>query len=283
MYSQRCRIAPVAVVVALSAGFAACDIAVDGHGGLGIELASGRAQDQWTRSYKVSDGGRLEIINVNGRIAAEPADGATVEILAERTVKSMSDDQARTILGQIEMREEVADGRVRVEVRAPRFRGASNHEIKWTIKVPQGVSVDLRTVNGGVRLTGLRGDVRARSTNGGIVGADLMSSNVDASVTNGGVDIQLANAPSDGGSIELESVNGGVSLSLPPDSKVDVNARCVNGGISVTGLELEMSGEQTKRRLAGKLNGGGTRVSMETVNGGVKIGRSDARTATTDR
>ncbi len=53
MYSQRCRIAPVAVVAALSAGFAACDIAVDGHGGLGIELASGRAQDQWTRSYKV--------------------------------------------------------------------------------------------------------------------------------------------------------------------------------------------------------------------------------------
>jgi hypothetical protein len=64
---------------------------------------------------------------------------------------------------------------------------------------------------------------------------------------------------------------------------VEVNARCVDGGISVTGLELEMSGEQTKRRLAGKLNGGGTRVSMETVNGGVKIGRSDARTATTDR
>jgi hypothetical protein len=282
MYSKLRRIAPVAVVAALSAGLAACDIAVDGHGGLGIELASGRAQDQWTRSYKVSDGGRLEIININGRITAEPAAGGTVEILTDRTVKSLSDDQAREILGQIEMREEVGDARVRVEVRAPRFRGASNHEIKWTIKVPKGVSVDLRTVNGGVHLNGLQGDVRARSTNGGIVGSELIASNVEASVTNGGVEINLARAPSDG-SIDLESVNGGVSLSLPPDSKADITARCVNGGISINGLELEITGEQTKRRLAGKLNGGGTRVSMETVNGGVKIGRSEGRTVTTDR
>jgi Putative adhesin len=282
MYSKLRRIAPVAVVAALSAGLAACDIAVDGHGGLGIELASGRAQDQWTRSYKVSDGGRLEIININGRITAEPAAGGTVEILTDRTVKSLSDDQAREILGQIEMREEVGDARVRVEVRAPRFRGASNHEIKWTIKVPKGVSVDLRTVNGGVHLNGLQGDVRARSTNGGIVGSELIASNVEASVTNGGVEINLARAPSNG-SIDLESVNGGVSLSLPPDSKADITARCVNGGISINGLELEITGEQTKRRLAGKLNGGGTRVSMETVNGGVKIGRSEGRTVTTDR
>ena len=282
MYSTLRRIVPVAVVAALSAGFAACDIAVDGHGGLGIELASGRAQDQWTRSYKVASGGRLEIINVNGRITAEPAEGGSVEILADRTVKSMSDDQAREMLGQIEMREEVGADRVRVEVRAPRFRGASNHEIKWTIKVPKGVSVDLRTVNGGVRMNGLQGDVRARSTNGGIVGSGLMASTVDAAVTNGGVEIDLASAVSEG-SIDLESVNGGVSLLLPPDSKVDINARCVNGGISVSGLEVETTGEQTKRRFAGKLNGGGMRVSMETVNGGVKIGRSAGGAVTADR
>ena len=53
MYRSLRRVAPVAVVVVISVGLAACDIAVDGHGGLGIELASGRAQDQWTRSYKV--------------------------------------------------------------------------------------------------------------------------------------------------------------------------------------------------------------------------------------
>ena len=282
MYSMLRRIAPVAVVAALSVGFAACDIAVDGHGGLGIELASGKAQDQWTRSYKIASDGQLEIINVNGRITAEPSEGGSVEILAERSVKATSDERARELLAQIEMREEVGDEKVRVEVRAPRFRGASNQEIKWTIKVPKGVSVDLRTINGGVRMTGLQGEVRARSTNGGIVGTGLIASTVDAAVTNGGVEIDLARAASEG-SIDLESVNGGVSLSLPPDTKADISARCVNGGISVNGLDLEMTGEQSKRRFAGKLNGGGMRVSMETVNGGVKIVRADGRSTTTDR
>ena len=54
-----------------------------------------------------------------------------------------------------------APSRVRVEVRAPRLR-LGRLEIKWTVKVPKGVAVDLRTDNGGVRIVGLSGEVRAR-------------------------------------------------------------------------------------------------------------------------
>lgn len=277
MYASARKLSQIGLLAAVAAGLAACDIAVDGHGGLGFELAAGKAQDEWTRTYQMAAGGRLEIINVNGRILAEPAEGSAVEIRAERSVKSLSDDQAREMLGKIEMREEVGTDRVRIEVRAPRFRGASGHEIKWTVKVPKGVGVDLRTVNGGVTMSALQGDIRARTTNGGIVGSGLVTSNVDAAVTNGGVVIDLATAPTSG-SFDLESVNGGVTLTLPADSKADIAARCVNGGISVSGLQLELVGEQTRRRLDGKLNGGGARVSMETVNGGVKIGRSGSST-----
>lgn len=277
MYASARNITRFAVIAAAAVSLSACDIAVDGHGGLGFDLAAGKAQDEWTRTYKVAAGGRLEIINVNGRITAEAADGPDIEVRAERSAKSLSDDQARDLLAKIEMREEVGSDRVRVEVRAPRINGPSGHEIKWTIKVPKGVAVDLRTVNGGVRMSALQGDIRARSTNGGIVGSDLNATSVDASVTNGGVEIDLASAPT-GGSFDLESVNGGVSLSMPSTSKADISARCVNGGISVDGLDVEVVGEKTRRRLDGKLNGGGARVSMETVNGGVKIARSGGTT-----
>jgi len=259
-----------AIILTIGASLSACDIAVDGHGGLGIDLAVGKARDEWTRTYKVSSGGRLEIINVNGRIAAEPATGAEIEVRAERTAKSLSDDQAREVLNKLEMREEVSPDRVRVEVRSPRQSGPTSHEVKWTIKVPKGVGVDLRTVNGGVHLSALEGDIRARTTNGGIVGSGLVASNLDAAVTNGGVEIELASAPSSG-TFELESVNGGVALTLPESSKAEIAARCVNGGISVDGLAIEVVGEQTRRRLDGKLNGGGARVSLETVNGGVRL------------
>jgi hypothetical protein len=265
-----------AAVVLVSFVLAACDIAVDGHGGFDFGLAAGKAADQWNRTYDLASG-RLEIINVNGRITAEASDGSQVEIKAERTAKATSDEAAKELLGKIEMREEVGDGRVRVEVRAPRWSGAGGHEIQWTIRVPRGVAVDLRTVNGGVKMMGLDGDLRARSTNGGITGVGLAATSLDAAVTNGGIEIELAKAVTSG-SYQLEAVNGGVTLTLPAESRADIAGRCVNGGISTPGLALEPVGETSKRRLDAKLNGGGARISLETVNGGVKIGRKVSTT-----
>ncbi len=135
--------------------------------------------------------------------------------------------------------------------------------------MPRGVAVDLRTVNGGVHMLGLEGDLRARSTNGGISGKMLLATSIDAAVTNGGIDIELVKAVTSG-MFELEAVNGGVSISLPTESKADIIGRCVNGGISAS-LPIETVGEQSRRRLEGKLNGGGARIALETVNGGVKI------------
>lgn len=265
-----------AVLVA-SAAFAGCDIAVDGHGGLGFGLASGKAQDEWTRTYAVGPGARFELININGRITAEASDGREIEIRAERSARAASDEAAKDLLGRIEMREEAGADKVRVEVRPPRMSGPSGHEFKWTVKVPRGVSVDLRTVNGGVHLSGLDSEVRARSTNGGVNAKALMASSVDAAVTNGGIDIEMARAVT-AGTFDLEAVNGGVSISLPDDSRADITGRCVNGGISTSGLSLDMTGEQSRRRLDARLNGGGARVSLQTVNGGVRIDRAGPST-----
>jgi hypothetical protein len=271
MYSR--NLVRLSLVVGAAVLLAACDIAVNGEGGLHFDVASGRAQDEWTRTYTVDAGGRFELINVNGRVTAEASDGTAIEVKAERTAKAGSDESARELLGRIEMREEVGDGRVRVEVRAPRLSGMSGHEIKWTLKIPRGVAVDLRTVNGGVRMTGLEGDIRARTTNGGISGSGILATSLDAAVTNGGIDIELARAVSSG-TFEIEAVNGGVSLTLPGESKADISGRAVNGGVSVTGLDVVAAGEQSRRRLDGQLNGGGARITIETVNGGVRIGKS---------
>ena len=277
MYAQGRKLARVAAILMVTSALAGCDIAVDGHGGLDFGIVAGKAQDEWTRTYKVGAGSRLELINVNGRITAEVSDGSEIELRAERSAKAPSDEAAKDLLNRIEMREEVGADRVRVEVRPPRTSGPSGHEFKWTVRIPRGVSVDLRTVNGGVRMTGLEGDIRARTTNGGIEGIGLIATNVDAAVTNGGVDIKLARAVTTG-TFDLEAVNGGVSIELPADSKADIAGRCVNGGISVKNLPLEIVGEQTRRRLDAKLNGGGARITLDTVNGGVGIGRVDAAT-----
>jgi DUF4097 and DUF4098 domain-containing protein YvlB len=175
---------------------------------------------------------------------------------------------------QLEMREEAGDARVRVEVRAPRTFGVSGFEVRWTVKVPKGVVVDLRTSNGKVTLSGLEGEVHASTVNGGIEGKGLTVSTLEASTVNGGVDVEITKSLTSTGSVSLEAVNGGVALALPDGSQASVTARVTNGGINTTGLDFQVTGEQTRRRFEGTLNGGGARVTLQTTNGGVRLSKS---------
>lgn len=249
-----------------------CEIRA-GEGDFSFDFASGRASDTWSRSYDLAAGGRLEVINVNGEIRAEASTGSRVEITAERTARAGSDDAARDLLGAVEMREEAGGQKVRVQLIPPKMR-FGGVKATFVVRVPAGVHVDLRTVNGGVRLDNVGGEVRATSTNGGVKGRVAGVSIVEARTTNGGVDLQVTGPVAADGHVNLTSVNGGVRLAVPDDTRADVNARCTNGRVSVTDLPLNVDGERNRRRLQGSMNGGGARIDLQTTNGGVSIAKS---------
>lgn len=249
-----------------------CEVTA-GEGDFSFDFASGRAADTWTRSYDLAAGGRLEVINTNGEILAEAAPSGPVEVRAERTARATSDEAARDLLDKTQMREEASRDRVRIETISPRMR-LGGLTAKFVIRVPPGVHVDLRTVNGGVRLDNVGGEVRATTTNGGVKGRVAGVSLLDVRTTNGGVDLQVTGPVTADGKVTLSSVNGGVRLAVPGDTRADVHARCVNGRVSVSDLPLESEGETSRRRLDGALNGGGARIDLSTTNGGVAISRS---------
>ena len=274
----------LAAVLAIGLATTACDIKTTASGEFSMDIATGKAEDTWSRTYKVADNGRFELINVNGRITAEPADGNEVVVEGKRTAKARSDEGAKDLLSKLEIREEVSDSAVRVESRPPRLSGFSSHQIEWTIKVPKGVIVDLRTTNGGVRLNNLSNEIHAKTTNGGVKGVNIIATLIEASAVNGGVEMALG-APLDAtASIEMETVNGGVELSLPSESKATFAARCVNGGVHVENLEISREEQQSdfdkRRRLNGTMNGGGAKVNLSTTNGGVRIIRGESKPTT---
>ena len=272
------RLSLLALVLFAGLSVAACDIQAE-NGKFDIDFASGKATDTWSRTYTVPAGGRFELINVNGRVTAESTDGKEVIVEGRRTAKGRSDEIAKENLAKMEIREEVGGSTVRVESRPPRMSGFGGHEIEWTVKVPKGLTVDLRTVNGGVRMNGLSGEIHAKTTNGGIKGVDLVVDSVEASVVNGGVDMQFA-APLDStDTVELTTVNGGVTIELPSESKATIAARAVNGGVRVSD-ELQATQEEEsheferRRRFNGTMNGGGARVNVSVTNGGIRISRA---------
>jgi hypothetical protein len=272
------RLPVLAFVLMAGLSLAACDIKTSADGDFSFDISGGKAVDTWSRSYKLPATGRFELINVNGKITAEPTDGNEVIVEGRRTAKGSTDEAAKENLAKLEIREEVGESSVRVESRPPRFNGSfSGHQIEWTIKVPKGVIVDLRTVNGGVRLHDLANEIHAKTTNGGVEGENITPSIIEASAVNGGIEFNLGSPLDSTDSVQMETVNGGVTLGLPSESKATIDARCVNGGVNVDSLDIarqEQEGDfNKKRRLNGTMNGGGASVKMSTTNGGVHLSR----------
>lgn len=271
------RLPILGLALAVGLATAACDIKTSANGDFSFDIASGKATETWSRSYKLADKGRFELINVNGRVTAEPAEGTEVVVEARKTAKARSDEGAKELLAKLEIREEVGESTVRVESRPPRLSGFSGHEIEWTVKVPKGVILDLRTTNGGVRLNDISNEVHAKTTNGGVHGERLESSVVEATAVNGGVEIELVKPLDENGSIDMETVNGGVTLALARESKASIEARCTNGGVHVEDIDIKRDDQgnandwERKRRLNATMNGGGAKVRMSTTNGGVHL------------
>jgi bifunctional DNA-binding transcriptional regulator/antitoxin component of YhaV-PrlF toxin-antitoxin module len=259
--NRRARAAAFVLPVLLVAS-AGCDIAL-------ADLKQ-KETAEWRKSYELQPGGHVEISNINGKIEVEPAAGNMVEVTALKSARGASSEAARQALDRIEIQESVSPADIRIQTRIQRgssiFNGG-NLQVEYTVRVPVGADVKFSTVNGGIEISGLQGRINVETTNGGIKARDV-SGPIEASTTNGGVEVDLAQLTEPG--VKLGCTNGGIQLRLPADAKATITARVTNGGIDTSGLQLETS-ESSRRRLDGRLNGGGTRISIEGTNGGIRI------------
>jgi DUF4097 and DUF4098 domain-containing protein YvlB len=152
-------------------------------------------------------------------------------------------------------------------------------EVRYHVRAPKNAVINVTNTNGQVALTALGGKVRAHTTNGGVNGRNL-TGGVDAQSTNGGVTIDMASVGAE--RIALHTTNGGVTLTLPDSAKADLSASCTNGGINVSALERFEVSEQSRRRVEGRLNGGGTSIEVRTTNGGIRVRPRDTVSTRTD-
>jgi|SRR5687768_6808426 len=263
----RLRAAALVLPILLVAS-AGCDIAM-------ADFAE-KETAEWRKSYELRPGGRVEIANVNGKIDVRPGTGSTVEVVATKIARASSKDAARQTLGRIEIRDGSSTDGVKVETHFERGAAGlfshSNWQVEYAVTVPANSEVRLTTVNGGIEITGVTGRINAEATNGGVRARDV-GGTIEATTTNGGVDVDLTTVPE--GGVKLECTNGGIKLSLPSDAKASVSARITNGGIETDGLAFETRGSSSRRSLDGDLNGGGPRISLEGINGGIRIRSRD--------
>jgi hypothetical protein len=224
----------------------------------------------------LAPGKTIEIKGVNGGIAAERSATNLVEVTARKHGRRSDPSTVR-----IELVE--SDSGVTVcAVYPSSFRpneckpgaggrlSSSNNDVKvhFTVKVPAGVRFVGRTVNGEVEALALASEVDAKTVNGAV--RVSTSEHAQARTVNGSIDAALGSFAKPA---EFETVNGGITVEMPSDSRAQVSARTVNGGIT-TDFPLTVQGRFVGRRVDGTIGGGGPRLALHTVNGGIRLRRS---------
>ncbi len=245
---------------------------------LATAAADLNAQDfDW--NGRIQNGLSIEVEGVLGEIRAVAASGNEVEVTAEIF------EHRRGNAEDIEFEVIEHNGGVTICALYPtprrarddnecrpngRTRNSTNNidvEVDFTVHVPAGVQFVGRTVNGGIDVRSLTGNVEAYTVNGDI---DITTTGyAEATTVNGSIEATIGTA-NWAGMLEFETVNGSITVALPDGVGADVSARTINGAIE-TDFPLTVRGRFSHRSLSGSIGGGGERISLETVNGSVRL------------
>jgi hypothetical protein len=221
------------------------------------------------RTITIATPEKLDVSSMNGGIRVLGEDRK--DILVDARVEAWADStsEATSILREVQI--ESTSGSI--HDKGPNFHwGSRGYGISYTIHAPHELSAELKTMNGGIGLAHLNGDLKFDTTNGGVDLTDL-AGNVRGSTVNGGLDIALSGVRWQGEGLHAETTNGGITLNLPDNYAAHLEAGTVNGGIEVN-FPVTIQGE-IKHHLDTNIGGGGPTIHNETTNGGVTISHAD--------
>lgn len=235
------------------------------------------AQDfRW--NGRVAAGDAIEIKSVNGSVEASLASGDQIEVVARKSARR-SDEASVTI----EVIEHAGGVTICALYPTPRNARRDNEcgpgsegrmstqnndvVVDFVVRVPANVRFVGRTVNGDVDATGLRSDVAVHTVNGDV--AVSTTGFGEGRTVNGSISIRMGRLAQD---LELETVNGSITLEVTGDLDADLDASTVNGSID-SDFPMTVNGRLTRQRVRATIGDGGPELRLKTVNGGIRIRR----------
>jgi DUF4097 and DUF4098 domain-containing protein YvlB len=210
-----------------------------------------RAEETASRTDRISaalaPGSTLRIDNVSGDVVAAP--GPQFSAVATIVVVAPTKERAQEILEKVRLVQLREGNEFSIETLWPESRWRFDRgrlarrrlsarcddcriNARFNVTIPPGVTAALETVNGDVTVKDLDGDLDLETVNGKVEARGLRRS-LEAHAVNGNLVAEAVAAPP-GSSIELQTVNGAVTLTLPKDARFDMSASTMHGSISST-------------------------------------------------
>jgi hypothetical protein len=204
----------------------------------------------------------------NGGIRVEGADRSDIHVRAVVTAHARSEGDAKQLASGVQ----VVAGSGRVSSTGPSAGRREGWSVSYRISVPRNTDLDLNANNGGITISGVAATIRFDTTNGGVRLSNL-AGDVRGETRNGGLTVQLDGDRWQGAGLDVETTNGGVTLSIPDGYNADLTTGTSNGGFR-SEIPMTIQGELAPRRgISTTLGSGGPPVRVRTTNGGLRINR----------
>lgn len=194
------------------------------------------------------------------------------DILVRYRIQTQAATQAEADSLASQIRVTTASGQIRAE--GPEQMNKAHWDVGYEIFVPRQSNLSLKTHNGGIGISGVRGQIEFEALNGG-VSLKQLGGNVKGATVNGGLSVELIGSNWDGEGLNVKTTNGGLSVSVPDNYSAQLNAGTVNGGFNVSPSIAEVA--RGAKQLSVNLGSGGTNLRIYTTNGGVSIKRRESR------
>jgi len=253
---------------------------------LGLGAALPALADEWSKTYNISGKPDLRVETSDANIRVTTWDQNTI---AAKVVTS----RYKIGEGGIRIEEHQNGNLVEIDVRYP-HHGLTvdwgQHQVDIIIQMPREGRVNLRTGDGKIEVAGLKGELDLHSGDGsetldGIDGKLRASTSdghirasgrfdaLDLKTGDGHVEVRAAAGSSLNAGWRLETGDGNVTLEVPGNMAADVDLHTGDGHIDLD-MPVTTEGKIRENEVRGKLNGGGSLLTIRTGDGSIHLGRS---------
>jgi hypothetical protein len=223
--------------------------------------------ERFSRKVKIGRDGRFSLGNISGDLVVTGGTGDEVSIEAVKRTRGDKSELAR-----VQITVDDRAGRVDVRTEYDQNRGDRNRRpdhvsVDYTVTVPASVSVDLHSISGTIKVTGVHGSLRGETISGNVTIGDASKLEGAKSVSG---DVTLTGVASDG-DISASSISGNVRAKGVKARGLDLGI--ISGEISVSDAVCERLGVKSVSgsvEYAGAIVKGG-RYEINAHSGTVRL------------
>ena len=201
--------------------------------------------ENFSRTIKIGATGSFDLSNVAGDVVITGGRGDEARVQAVKRVRDRNEAAARALLRDLMIQVTERTGSVQIRTEQPNRRRVAA-AVDYTVAVPEGATVNVKTVSGNLRVSNVRGDLRTESISGDVnissagrlralsaVSGDVALTDVEggdlvASLVSGDFTARNLKARS----FELQTVSGDIRVDAQCDR---VDLKTISGDIEYSG------------------------------------------------